>query len=325
MLAVLSLNGCGKSDAQTAEPVLTVTLPTQTVGEAVTVTAPTTAATVPERQPSEPVPVRLGTLMEVMSDTEELDISGIDVSGLDMHSFFSEMTGLKRITMKDCGLDNDGYAALQEAHPNVRIIWNIQVQTYTIPTDAVGFSALLANEFQARLTDADCKYLKYCTDMVALDLGHHYITDLSFLAYMPKLRVLILVDNYSSPGSGVRLSDISALKFVPQLRYLELFANNISDMSVLENLTELEDLNLCYNPVTTTEPIRALPNLQRLWIYATGIPAAELAQLREIYPDTQIVTSGTGSVDQGWRSGDHYNAMRSMVINNVIDDVYRTD
>lgn len=110
-----------------------------------------------------------------------------------------------------------------------------------------------------------------------------------------------------------------------KLRYLELFANNISDMSVLKNLTELEDLNLCYNPVTTTEPIRELPNLQRLWIYATDIPAKEIAALSTLYPDTQIVTSGSGSVDQGWRSGAHYDAMRSMVINNVIDEVYRED
>lgn len=118
--------------------------------------------------------------------------------------------------------------------------------------------------------------------MVALDLEHHYISDLSFLAYMPNLRVL-------------------------------------------KNLTELEDLNLCYNPVTTTEPIRALPNLQRLWNYATDIPAKEIAALYTLYPDTQIVTSGSGSVDQGWRSGAHYDAMRSMVINNVIDEVYRED
>lgn len=275
----------------------------------------------PEPEP-EPVPVKLTDELEFMSDTEEIDISGTDVTELDMDAFLDSMTGLKKITMKDCGLDNDGYAALQDAHPDVRIIWDIKVKTYTIPTDSVGFSTLLANEYQPRVDDEDCKYLKYCTDMVALDLGHNYITNLDFLEYMPNLRVLILVDNFDSPSKRVRLSDISALKYTPHLRYLELFANNVTDMSVIADLKELEDLNVCYNPVNTAEPFKDLPNLQKLWIYNTSIPWQEINELKELYPDTKIVTSGTGSVDQGWREGPHYNAMRNMVSHNVMDEVY---
>lgn len=275
----------------------------------------------PEPEP-EPVLVKLGDEFEVMSDTAEVDISGIDVSELDMDAFFDSMTNLEKITMKDCGLDNDGYAALQDAHPDVRIIWDIKVKTYTIPTDSVGFSTLLANEYQPRVDDEDCKYLKYCTDMVALDLGHNYITNLDFLEYMPNLRVLILVDNFDSPSKRVRLSDISKLKYCPHLRYLELFANNVSDMSVIGELKELEDLNVCYNPVSSSEPFKDLPKLQKLWIYNTSIPWEEINELKNLYPDAKIVTSGTGSVDQGWREGAHYNAMRNMVSHNVMDEVY---
>lgn len=306
------------SQPETAEMTETTALTTSTVTEETT--TETTAATVPP-----PVPVTLCAGMEYMSDTEDLDISGTDVTALDMDGFLSAMTGLKRIRMKNCGLDNDGYAALQDAHPDVRIIWDIKVKTYTIPTDSVGFSALLGNQYQARLYDSDTKYLQYCHDMIALDLGHHFVADLSFLQYMPNLRILILVDNYSPTGSGVRLSDISALKYVPHLRYLELFANNIEDMSVLAELKELEDLNICYNPVRDAAPLRDLPHLQRLWVYNTNIPAAEIQELREIYADAKVITSGTGSVDQGWRDGEHYWAMKNMVSNNVIDDVYRID
>ena len=284
---------------------------------------PSEEESIPEPEP-EPVLVKLTDDFEVMSDTEEVDISGIDVSTLDMEAFLDSMTKLKKLTMKDCGLDNDGYAALQDAHPDVRIIWDIKVKTYTIPTDSVGFSTL-ANEFQPRLDDEDCKYLKYCTDMVALDLGHNYITNVDFLEYMPHLRVLILVDNFDSPSKRVRLSDISKLKYCKHLRYLELFANNITDMSVLSELKELEDLNVCYNPVNSGEPFKDLPNLQKLWIYNTSIPWQEINELKELYPDVKMVTSGSGSVDQGWREGEHYKAMRNMVSNNVIDDVYAFD
>lgn len=292
--------------------------------EAAPAAAASQLAVLPAQEVSrEPVPVQLGNIVNTMSDTEELDISGNDVSALDVDAFLSAMTGLKRINMKDCGLENEDYAALQEAHPDTRILWNICVKGYVIPTDAVGFSCLLADETQPRLTNADIKYLKYCHDMVALDLGHNHITDLSFLQYMPDLRVLILVDNYSLENGWQYLTDISALKYVPHLRYLELFANGISDMSVIADLKELEDLNICYNPVSSAEPFMDLPHLQRFWVYNTYIPYDELMQLYARYPNTWIVTAGDGSVDQGWRDGEHYMAMRNMVINNVIDDYYR--
>lgn len=275
--------------------------------------------------PSVPVPVQLGDFLNTMSDAEELDISGNDLTGLDVDGFLGAMTNLKRINMKDCGLENEEYAALQEAHPDTRIIWNICVKGYVIPTDAVGFSCLLADETQPRLTNDDIKYLKYCRDMVALDLGHNHITNLDFLKYMPDLRVLILVDNYSLENGWQYLTDISALKYVPHLRYLELFSNGISDMSVIAELKELEDLNICYNPVSSAEPFMDLPHLQKFWVYNTYIPFEQLVQLYERYPNAWIVTAGDGSVDQGWRDGAHYWAMRNMVINNVIDDVYRTD
>lgn len=323
LFAVLCLSSCQSGDA--AEPEVT------DIAEIVTTTAPPVETTVTETTVTteppapDPVPVQLGDVLETTSDTPELDISGIDVSELDMDAFLDAMTGLEKITMKDCGLDNDGYAALQDAHPNVKIIWDIHMQTYTVSTDAVAFSALLGDEYQARLVDEDIKYFKYCTDMVALDLGHHHISDISFLEYMPQLRVFILVDNCYDLQTGDRLFDISPLQNTPHLRYLELFNNHIKDMSVLEKLTELEDLNLCYNPVESTKAFRSLPNLKKLWVYATSIPEEELAALHDLYPDATVVTEGWGSVDQGWREGERYEAMRNMVINNVIDDVYKFD
>ena len=271
---------------------------------------------------SKPVKVTIGDVT-LMSDATVADLSGMDLNEVDIEDFLSNMTKLEKLTIKDCGLDNDGYAALQDAHPDVRMIWNIKTRYWTIPTDAVGFSTLIGLNDNRRLYNDDVKYFKYCTDMVALDIGHCCVSDLSFLEYMPNLRVLILVENYPTDGSSRRLKDISYLKYCPHIRYLEFFANDVNDISVLSELKELEDLNFCYNPVTSTEAIKDLPNLKKLWIYGTRIPRDELAELREIYPDVRICTSGSGSVDQGWRSGERYWAMRNMVKNNVIDDVYK--
>ncbi|MBQ6638500.1 MAG: hypothetical protein IJH82_07585 [Lachnospiraceae bacterium] len=259
---------------------------------------------------------------KAMSNARYLDVSGIDCSELDVAGFLDSMTDLREINMKDTNLTNDEYSELQDAHPDTRIIWNIKTRYYTIPTDTVGFSTLIGYNDSRRLYNEDMKYFKYCNDMVALDFGHCCVSDISFLKYMPNLKILIIVENYPSDGSSRRLKNITDVKYCTKLRYFEFFANDVQDISSLQYLTELEDLNFCYNPVESTEYIKNLPHLQKLWIYGTHIPYEQLQELREIYPDCRIVTSGSGSVDQGWRSGDHYLAMRNMVKNNVIDPVY---
>ena len=258
----------------------------------------------------------------VMSDTVELDLSGRDLSGLDVGGFIDKMPYLENLRLQDCGLSNEECASLQDAQPDVFLVWDIKIGKRKIPTDSVGFSTLIGWKGYPRLTDKDTRYFKYLRKMVALDLGHNYISDLSFLEYMPDLKVLILVDNYPDPKSYKRLTDISEVKYCKKLRYLEIFANSIEDISALQELKELEDLNICHNPIGSAEYIRDLPNLKKLWVYSTKIPSEELKELREIYPDTKRITSGSGSVDQGWRSGEHYKAMRNMVINNVMDPVY---
>lgn len=273
------------------------------------------------------VPEMVGWLMDAGVDpqSEVADISGIDVSDMDMDEVFAALPNLQRIYMIDCGLDNDGYAALQDAHPDIRIIWEIVLSHWKIRTDVVAFSSLKICADTFFMQNEEAYYLKYCTDLVALDLGHNYVSDLTFLRYMPNLKVLILVDNVKAVEGERKyhLTDLSELQYVPHLRYLEFFANNVSDFSFMQYLTELEDLNISYNSVSSIQYMRNLPHLQRLWMEHTYIPYNEYVELTQLYPNAQIVYVGEGSIDQGWRSGPHYWAMRNMVKNNVIDDVYK--
>ena len=258
----------------------------------------------------------------VLSNESFVDLSGVDCTGLDVGAFLDALTDVTEVSMKDNGLKNEDYAALQDSHPGIRIIWDIKIKKWTIPTDTVGFSTLRASEADPRINNDEAQYLRYCHDMVALDLGHNYISDLSFLEGMPELKIFMIVDNFSYAGSGVRLKDITPLKNCKKLRYLEIFANSVEDISALEDLKELEDLNICHNPIKSTEGIKDLPNLKKLWVYSTSIPREEIAELKGLYPECKVITSGSGSVDQGWREGERYNAMRNMVKNNVIEPVY---
>ena len=56
------------------------------------------------------------------------------------------------------------------------------------------------------------------------------------------MKVLILAAN--------NITDITPLAKLENLEYLELFLNHISDLTPLEGLTHLRDLNLCYNSIT---------------------------------------------------------------------------
>jgi len=76
----------------------------------------------------------------IFREAEYVDISGTDVTGIDMDLVIEKLPNLKRLVMTGCGLDNDGYAALQDRHPDIKIVWDIVLSHWTIPTDAVAFS-----------------------------------------------------------------------------------------------------------------------------------------------------------------------------------------
>ena len=254
-----------------------------------------------------------------------VDISHTDVKGVDIDTVIDRLAKLERLVMIDCGLDNDGYAALQDRNPDVKIVWEIVLSHWTIRTDSVAFSTFKTTADDFFMENDEAYYLKYCNELVALDLGHNWVSDLSFLEYMPDLKILILVDNvkYKEGENYRHLTDLSELQYVPKLRYLEIFANNVSDFSFMQYLTELEDLNISYNSVYSIEYMRNLPHLKRLWMENTYIPYSSYCMLCSLYPNAQIVYEGEGSVDQGWRNSPSYYAMRRMFHDNVIDDYYR--
>ena len=142
---------------------------------------------------------------------------------------------------------------------------------------------------------------------------------------MPNLKILIMVDNsngYDANGRINYISDFSVLKYCTKLRYLEIFCTNVSDLRFLKYCKEIEDLNISYTGVSSIKYLKKLPKLKRLWMEHTGVSYDDFLKLQKIYPDVEMVYYGTGSVDQGWRDGDRYWAMRDMVLNNRIHEIY---
>lgn len=252
----------------------------------------------------------------VRPDMTELDLSGHDLAGLgvDLYELFGMLPNLTRADICRTGFNNADYAALQDTFPDIRMIWEIVWHHWTFRTDVVAFSTMKTCAQTFFLYDEDAQYLRYCTDLVALDLGHNRVHDWSFLQYMPNLKILIAVDN--------QVKDLSWIQYTPKLEYLEFFVGYVTDLSFLQYTPNLKDLNISYNRVSDATYLYNLPNLERLWMEHTRIPYSDYQKLKETYPDAKIVRNGEGSIDQGWRKHERYFAMRDMFKNNYVHELF---
>lgn len=271
-----------------------------------------------ERYPS----VRFGMTavlggLEFDTDTDFIDLNWNPI--YDIESFDRSLKMFKNVTrieMCGCYVSNEDMAALCDKYPNIKFVWRVFMGRWSVRTDAVAFSVLIADYTHKRLTSEDIEVLKYCPDLEALDLGHQSLTDISCIPeYMPKLKVLILADN--------RISDISSLAKLKNLHYLELFVNRVTDLSPLAECKELVDLNISYNyAIEDITPLLELPLLERLWLEHTSVSAKDINLLRKTYPEATIVNIGKGSIDKGWRTHERYYNMIDMFYKDYISESF---
>lgn len=251
------------------------------------------------------------------SKCEEVDLTGCDTVTADLvRSAIPLFPNLKRLDMSYCNATNEEMAAIREDFPDIHVVWTLTMGKWSLKTDAVAFSVLIYDYTHTRLTSSDIEVLKYCTNLMALDLGHQAITDLSVIGeYLTELRVLILADN--------AVSNLWPLTNLKHLHYLELFVNWIYDVTPLGEMKELVDLNISYNyGISNIEPLLELPLLERLWLESTNVSEEDAKLLVDTYPGAKVVIEGEGSVDQGWRTHHRYYAMMDMWFNDYLSEYF---
>ncbi len=213
-------------------------------------------------------------------------------------------TGLEEVTMYSYRLNLREMESILAAYPEITFHWTIKLDSYLIPTNATAFSTNKGRR-EPRYTPKQLDALKYCENLVAIDLGHNNISDLSFLTQWPGLKIIICVD------SKTPIKDISPLKDMHDLEYVELFMQGITDISALEGKTKLLDLNLCYNDITDLTPLHSCVNLQRLWISNNKhLPQEQIDALQAALPNLVIETKTKKSTEAGWREHPRYFTMR---------------
>ena len=156
-----------------------------------------------------------------------------------------------------------------------------------------------------RHTSEELYPLRMCTRLKALDVGHNYLTDVSFLNGLTELEVLIISPNYG-------LEDISPVANCKKLVYLECFNTPITDLSPLAGLKDLRDLNLTRDSlVTDISPLYDLPNLQRVWWgEMRKVPMDQKKAMREKHKGCKFVMV-YDPTDGGWRNHSHFKELHS--------------
>lgn len=203
----------------------------------------------------------------------------------------------EKLVMCGCILDNKAMAAFREAHrEDYKVVWSVDCGEIAPRTDAAFFMPVKYHVYY--LSTEQAYNLRYCEDMIAVDIGHMNVSDISFAEFMPNLEYLIL--------AHTSIQSIEALKHCTKLKFLEVDHTAVQDLTPLQNCTLLEDLNIG-NTWCKVDPLKEMTWLKNLWMIFRGNRAAELM---ESLPDTNIVYAGSATVDSGWRDLPNYFAMR---------------
>ena len=243
------------------------------------------------------------------SDAEEMDLSGTPMEDTqELEAAIGLMPKLGKVVMCDCGIPDEQMGELREKYAPVSFVWTVHFGVYSLRTDAKSFCGndLPKYGFVAPpIDDAELEPLKYCTELIALDLGHMKVGDISFLENMPHIKYLILVEE--------SFTDISVIGTLQELEYLELFQNTIDDVSPLLNCRELRHLNLGFSSGFDPEPLKEMTRLKRLWCPGCGFDADTVRAIKQALSDTDCYMPSfdrQGSTGGGWRLDPEYIKMR---------------
>lgn len=242
-----------------------------------------------------------------LTDSTEMDISNCPVTCEEVEKMLPYFPRLEKLDMSFCGIADEDMDALNQRHPEVSIVWTLVIGQAKTRTDAIYFYPAEVNYYP---TNEEMKKLRYCTELIAVDIGHTRASDCEFLWYTPHVKYLILADT--------SITDITPVGNLKDLIYLELFNLDIDDYSPLLNCTKLQDLNIGTTHADP-EPLSKMTWLHNLqWHRADQNPATKEAVLKlpEQLPDTNVVLypmKKARNIGGPWRYIPNYYIFRDII------------
>ena len=235
----------------------------------------------------------------VSTTDEEIEFQQLNLNAgheTEIREALSIMAPGSSLILDRCGLSSEFLDSIRQDYDHVDLVWRVYFGTN-------GQYSTLTNDDTIRavynVTDDTVYEMRYLRSAKYIDMGHNdTLTDLSFLAFMPDLEILIL--------SGCAASDLSGIENCKKLEFLEL-ANcmKLSDISPLAGCSSLKYLNICYTKVSSLMPLDGL-DIQNLFCKQTRVNAEEQKQYKEIHEGTVAVFTGRDPyAGAGWRYVDN--------------------
>ncbi len=233
--------------------------------------------------------------MQVNSATETLDLTGIPMTVEEMDAVLPYLTSLTYVDMTDCGISNEDMDALNRRYEDIKIVWTVDIgNIMRVKTDEIWF---MPGKWNYWVNTEDVYNLRYCTDMICVDIGHMRVDNCEWARFMPKLKYLLVADTL--------ISDISPIAGLEELVFLEIFLTEVTDYTPLLELPALEDLNLHY---TYGDPnvIKQLTWVNNIWWRNIRLTEEERQMLQEALPETHFEFWSKASTGAGWRKLKNY-------------------
>ena len=238
-----------------------------------------------------------GKHISTLDERVEYDSVQIGNKGVEeIRDALSIMTGCKYLLLDSCGIDNEVMASLRDEFPDKKIVWRIYLDT-GYPFDFLTDEQVLRITYG--LNDENCQVLKYCNDVVYLDVGHNEaLTDFSFIGQMPELECLI--------ASLASVTDLSPLRNCQKLIWVELIdCYDLTDITPLKDIPSIRYLSISETEVSDISATDSLPNLERFGAVKREISADQQARFRELHPNCiAIFDWGANPYGYGWRYND---------------------
>lgn len=243
------------------------------------------------------------------SDTTALDFSGIELTDIDaLEAELAYLPALETVEVHHCGVDSETLAAWRQRQAdNYKVIWTVNLGWgLDIRTDVKTFMPVILTEggtvHEKYLTE-----LKYCNELICVDVGHMPITHCDWAAYMPELKYLIVGD------TGIK--SIEGLRGLENLIYFEAFTTPLKDLSPLLDVPNLKDLNIV-NTYGDPQIVAQLTSLERLWwggFFNVNLSKEDQAMIKAALPNTECMLHVMNPTSLGWRKGKLYYEMRDVL------------
>lgn len=251
------------------------------------------------------------------TDSTEIDITGCATTVEEVEALLPFFPDLTWLDMSWCGIADEEMDALNRRYPDIRILWSMEIGLVTLRTDAIYFFPAKINEMNLP-SNEELKKLRYCTDMIAIDIGHSKATECEWVEYMPHLKYLILADT--------KITDLTPLSSLKELIYLELFSMDLHDYSPLLECTALQDLNIS-STYADPEPLTKMTWLHTLmWNFVMEDPelAKKAVLLPDQLPDTNVIIQTWRNIGGLWRHIPNYYVFRDIIGGDFFNQTHTT-